>query len=231
LEAAIKLYKESLTEHRTADVLDKLHKAEKQKKDAEVAAYLDPEKGAEAKERGNTFFRQLQFPEAVKEYSEAIKRDPRNATYYSNRAAALMKLGDYNGAINDCDEALKLDPAFVKAMTRKAQCYYFRKEYHKALDWYERGLAVDKDNEECKNGIERTFQQVQLQSESGTTDEDQVRKAMSDPEIQRILQDPIMQTVLRECGETPGAMKKHMANPGVAEKIKKLMMAGVLRMG
>ena len=38
-----------------------------------IRDYVDPEKGLEAKERGNTAFRDGNFPEAAKEYEEATK--------------------------------------------------------------------------------------------------------------------------------------------------------------
>ena len=59
------------------------------------AAYIDPEKALEAKERGNAHFKNAKFPQAIAEYTEAIKRDPSNPTYYSNRAAAYQKLMDF----------------------------------------------------------------------------------------------------------------------------------------
>ena len=74
-------------------VADQLRKAEKKIKLAAEEAYLDPAKGLEAKERGNEKFKAGDFPAAITEYTEAVKRDPTNAVYYNNRAAAYMKLG------------------------------------------------------------------------------------------------------------------------------------------
>lgn len=41
---------------------------------------------------GNTHFKENRFPEAKKEYDEAIRRNPRDPLLYANRAAALIKL-------------------------------------------------------------------------------------------------------------------------------------------
>ena len=92
-EEAVKFYKEAQLEHQTVKVSDQLRKAEKKVKQAAANAYLDPAKGLEAKERGNEKFKGGDFPAAIAEYSEAIKRDPTNAVYYNNRSAAYMKLG------------------------------------------------------------------------------------------------------------------------------------------
>jgi tetratricopeptide (TPR) repeat protein len=57
------------------------------------------------RERGNEAFKAGDFPKALAEYSEAIKRDPDTAVYYVNRAAARTKLLDFSGALADCDKA------------------------------------------------------------------------------------------------------------------------------
>ena len=84
----------------------------------------------DAKEKGNAFFKEGKYPEAVEQYTEAIKRDPSNPTYYSNRAAAYQKLMDFVKAVDDSKMAIEKDPKFTKAWMRKAGCEYFMKEYH-----------------------------------------------------------------------------------------------------
>eukprot|EP01012_Entosiphon_sulcatum_P015824 TRINITY_DN2079_c0_g1_i1.p1 TRINITY_DN2079_c0_g1~~TRINITY_DN2079_c0_g1_i1.p1 ORF type:complete len:569 (-),score=117.53 TRINITY_DN2079_c0_g1_i1:54-1733(-) len=230
-DQSIAAYKASLLEHRNAETLAKLNKVEKEKKDAEVAAYVNPALAAEAKERGNALFAEQKFPAAIKEYDEAIKRNPTEHTYYSNRAAAYMKLGEYNAALKDCEKALELNPTYVKAMVRKAHIYFFRKEYHKAMQAYEEGLKHDPKNEELQSGLQRTLEKIQEGSSSGEVDEERVRKAMSDPEIQAILQDPVVQGVIRDFSENPQAAQQHLRNPNIMGKLSKLIAAGILKTG
>ena len=54
-------------------------------------------------------------------------------------------------------------------------------------------------------------------------------KAMSDPEIQGILQDPVMRQVLQDMQADPKAAQEHMKNPMVMAKIQKLVNAGILQ--
>ncbi|KAF9581830.1 Hsp90 cochaperone, partial [Lunasporangiospora selenospora] len=75
LPEAIRYYGKSLDEHRTPDILAKLKETEKAKAKADKEAYKDVNLSAEARERGNVLFKQSDFAGAVKEYTEAIKRD------------------------------------------------------------------------------------------------------------------------------------------------------------
>lgn len=36
------------------------------------------------------------------------------------------------------DKALSIDPNYVKAWAKKGDCHYYLKEYHKALEAYEK---------------------------------------------------------------------------------------------
>jgi len=67
---AVEAFGKALTEHRTADTLNLLKKAEKLKAEADVQAYLDPQKAAEAKDRGNQFFK----TRSILKQSKSIQR-------------------------------------------------------------------------------------------------------------------------------------------------------------
>jgi tetratricopeptide (TPR) repeat protein len=112
VSSAIKYIEKSLTEHRTPEILAKLREAERAKQEADRLAYLDPAKSAVAREEGNAQFKRGEFAEAVKTYSEAIKRDPKDPRGYNNRAAAYQKLVALPEALKDAEEAIKIDPTF-----------------------------------------------------------------------------------------------------------------------
>jgi stress-induced-phosphoprotein 1 len=57
------------------------------------------------------------------QYSQAIRRDPKNKLLYQNRATAYSKLMVFDAALRDCEAALKIDPNFVKAHARAGYCY------------------------------------------------------------------------------------------------------------
>jgi len=97
-EEAIAVYNKSLMEDRNADTLKRLNETERELKDRKTKAYLDPVKAEEAREQGNTLFKEQKYPEAVQKYTEAIARNPDDHRVYSNRAACYTKLTAFNEA-------------------------------------------------------------------------------------------------------------------------------------
>jgi len=92
----------------------------------------------------------------LKEYEEAIKRNPNVAKYHSNIGIAYIKLMEFVRARDALDKALSIDPTYVKAYAKKGDCHFFLKEYHKALDTYQKGLKIEPENEACNEGVHKT---------------------------------------------------------------------------
>jgi stress-induced-phosphoprotein 1 len=224
LDGAIEALTASLVENKDPVVSRQLRALQDQR----AKQYENPELAEKARQEGNTAFKDGKFPEAIALYSEAIKRAPRMAALYSNRAAAYSKLGEFPMALADCDKALELDPGFVKAHTRKGYCHFMMKEYYKARDCYRRARSIDANNSEAIAGLEEVDQALARQRGQGA-DEEQVRCAMADPEIRRIVQDPGMQQILEDMKEHPENARNYFADPTIRERLFKLRDAGILR--
>lgn len=232
-EPAIETFQKALTEHRNPDTLKKLNDAERAKKDLEQQEYFDPKLADEEREKGNEFFKQQQYPEAVKHYTEALKRNPKDSRVYSNRAACYTKLGALPEGLKDAEKCIELDPSFTKGYTRKGAIQFFMKEYDKALETYQEGLKHDASNQELLDGVRRCVEQINKANRGDLTPEElkeRQARAMQDPEIQGILTDPVMQQVLTDFQENPRAAQEHLKNPQVMHKIQKLVSAGIVQM-
>ncbi len=227
-DAAIEHYKCAQVEHFSKEIERLIKNTQLEAKKKQAAAYVDPEKALEAKERGNTNFRAGQWKEAIVEYEEAVKRDPQSAVYRNNLASALTKVADFNGAKAAVEKALELDPNYVKAWAKKGDIEFFMKEYHRALDSYKAGLKVEPNNQLCTEGIRKTGHKIQ-ESSHGEVDKERAAHAMADPEIQAILADPMVNQALRDMSSDPKAAMKVMQDPMMSKKIEKLIAAGVLQ--
>ncbi|KAL8552668.1 hypothetical protein ACS0TY_001380 [Phlomoides rotata] len=229
---AIETFQKALTEHRNPDTLKKLNDAEKAKKDLEQQEYFDPQIADEEREKGNQFFKEQKYPEAIKQYTEALRRNPNDPKAYSNRAACYTKLGAMPEGLKDAEKCIELDPTFSKGYTRKGAVQFFMKEYEKALETYQEGLKHDPKNQELLDGIRRCVEQINKASRGDLTPEElkeRQAKGMQDPEIQNILTDPVMRQVLVDLQENPKAAQEHMKNPLVMNKIQKLVSAGIVQ--
>ncbi|KAF7722013.1 hypothetical protein EC973_003769 [Apophysomyces ossiformis] len=237
LDEAIKYYGKSLTEHRTPDTLQKLRDTEKLKKEREKAAYYDPALADKAREAGNALFKESKWPEAIEQYTEAIKRNEKDVRPYSNRAACYLKLMAINEAQKDAEKCIELDPTFVRGYIRKAAVEFAKKEYQKSIDVLKEAQEHDKDGKcsrEIQQQMMKAYTAMNPMSAAGAggeeSQEEILRRAAQDPEVQRILSDPVMQQILQQMQQDPKAAQEHLKNPQVAANIRKLMTAGVLRM-
>ncbi|KAF9691010.1 hypothetical protein EKO04_011082 [Ascochyta lentis] len=99
----------------------------------------------EYKAAGNKFFKIKDYPAAIKEYSKAIEADPKNATYYSNRAAAYISANRFAEALGDCKTADEMDPNNMKIKLRLGRVYTSLGRPDEALQVYNSINATAKD--------------------------------------------------------------------------------------
>lgn len=200
-------------------------------------AYIDQGKADEAREEGNTLFKNADYPGAVKAYTEATKRAPDDPRGYANRAAAYIKLASFPEAIKDCDKAISLDPNFVKAYIRKAASYFAMGEYQKSIDVCSEAQTADNTPPNTGTHAKEIDQQLQrsvsaqYSANAGASEQEVLERAQRDPEVLEILQDPVMHQILGQMKEDPSAAQDHLKNPMIRQKIQKLVNAGVIRLG
>lgn len=176
-----------------------MKRLDKVKKEAEAKAYLNSDIAEEHKLKGIELFKNGNFPGAIKEFDEGLRRDPTAIAIYSNRALAFIKLLEPNQGMKDAEKVLALDPTFVKGWARKGTCHQMMKEYHKALEAFDKGLLLDPNSKECNDGKNKTVNLINSTSgQNSGNDEERMRHAMADPEIQQIMRDPSIMQVIRD---------------------------------
>jgi len=229
LENAIEYYNKSLIEEQNRVTYDALKKAERELEEKKLKDYINPELSDKARNEGNEFFKKGNYPEAVKSYGEAIKRNPGDKVPYTNRATAYIKLGAIPDAIRDCDKAIELDNKYVKAYIKKAHAHNLARDHLKALETYQKALDLDPSNQEIENGINNVMEKI---GQGGQDEETVKRNVQNNPELIEILQDPLMRTVLQDLEQNnKEAVISHLRNPDIKKKIDKLIAAGIIKLG
>jgi stress-induced-phosphoprotein 1 len=229
LQEALDAYESSMLEHRTDEVHEKLKKVKSEFKKKVELDYRDEGKAEEAKERGNDSFKKGDFDQAIKDYSEAIKRNPAEPKYFTNRAAAKAKRMDWQGSLEDANSALQLDPKNVKAMCKVGNAQFAQAQEYKAIETFKAALAIEPESEEAKEGLRRTYSKIEAQNADPARAEERRKRAMADPEIQMILADPMVNQVLSDAQKDPRSLSKALQNAGMREKILKLNAAGIIQ--
>jgi stress-induced-phosphoprotein 1 len=113
----------------------------------------------QAKEKGNKAFGEQNFTEAIKWYTEAIKCDPKNHVYYSNRSAAYSGLKQWGKALEDAELCVRTNKQWGKGYYRKAVALLELGRTDEAIRILQDGLAVDGGNSDIRSKL------AQLESE------------------------------------------------------------------
>lgn len=83
--------------------------------------------------RAFAFDQQRSFALSIKDYTEAIKCDPKNEQYFVDRAIVRMHDKQWKNAIADCNAALLMDSAIAAAYKVRGHCFDMLGNHGKAL--------------------------------------------------------------------------------------------------
>ncbi|XP_057249678.1 hsp70-Hsp90 organizing protein 3 isoform X2 [Beta vulgaris subsp. vulgaris] len=110
------------------------------------------------KDQGNEYFKAGNFLKAAAIYTQAIKQDPKNATLYSNRAAAFLNLVKLTKALADAEMTISLRPDWEKGYFRKACILEAMERYDQALDAFQVALHYNPHSTEVSKKIKKLSQ-------------------------------------------------------------------------
>ncbi|XP_011084169.1 outer envelope protein 64, chloroplastic isoform X1 [Sesamum indicum] len=108
-----------------------------------------------AKEKGNQAFKDKQWQRAIGFYTEAIKLNSSNATYYSNRAAAYLEMRSFIQAEADCTQAIDLDKKNVKAYLRRGTAREMLGYCKEAMEDFRYALVLEPNNRRAAQSLDR----------------------------------------------------------------------------
>ncbi|NXI96231.1 RPAP3 protein, partial [Psophia crepitans] len=160
---------------------------------------IDAEKALAEKEKGNNYFKQGNFDEAIKCYTRGMHSDPYNPVLPTNRASAFYRMKKFSVAESDCNLALALDKNYTKAYARRGAARFALKNLQGAKEDYEKVLELDANNFEAKNELKKIDQALSSKESSGQKDfEGAVTPGLTDEEKQRIEEQQLKQKAITE---------------------------------
>ncbi|XP_041267163.1 RNA polymerase II-associated protein 3 isoform X1 [Onychostruthus taczanowskii] len=182
------------------DKEDSTHDSVSPESDSEEdGIHVDTEKALAEKEKGNNYFKQGNFDEAIKCYTRGMHSDPYNPVLPTNRASAFYRMKKFSVAESDCNLALALDKNYIKAYARRGAARFALKNLQGAKEDYEKVLELDANNLEAKNELKKIDQALSLKEKSEQKEfEDAVRTGLTDEEKQRIEEQQLKQKAIAE---------------------------------
>jgi tetratricopeptide (TPR) repeat protein len=93
--------------------------------------------------RGDIFMARKQYREAIETYSQGPPKDP---ILRNKMGIAYHQLTDLDRARKCYEQALKLKPDYFEALNNLGTVYYARKNFRRAISWYNRALKVDSES-------------------------------------------------------------------------------------
>ncbi|EGO01555.1 hypothetical protein SERLA73DRAFT_131908, partial [Serpula lacrymans var. lacrymans S7.3] len=128
-------------------------------------------------------------------------------------------------------ESMLMYETTVKGYIRKSNVLFAMRDYTKAIEAIQEASDHDEDHKHTSEiqQQEHKCQQALFTQRSGENEEETLQRAMRDPEVANIMNDPVMQQILQQAQGNPSALQDHMKNPGVRQKIMKLVNAGIIK--
>ena len=135
----------------------------------------------ELKEKGNEFYTQGKYRNAIVKYEEAMEIKKDLMVLYTNCAAAKLRIDDFEGAIKDCSRVVEYFDVFdkeleanketvFKALYRRGDAYRGQKKFCEAILDYEKALEL-KQEKEIENILERCREEAADSSATTITEE------------------------------------------------------------
>jgi tetratricopeptide (TPR) repeat protein len=111
-------------------------------------------------QRGYAAASDQRYPDAITDYSEALKLTPQDVRIYEQRAAVEMKIRDFDKALADYSEVIKLKPNEVRYYNYRAYIYEVKDDLQNSMADTEKVLKMDANNQDAKARKQRLEQKL-----------------------------------------------------------------------
>lgn len=93
--------------------------------------------------RGRAYHRLGIYPEAMADYTEAIRIDPSEPSYFFNRGLVHQQLGNDDHAFRDFSTAVQLHPDYTNAYFERGLILLGKREFDRAIEDFTRAHALN----------------------------------------------------------------------------------------
>lgn len=91
--------------------------------------------------RGHKLTKKKQYAEALKDFEQALKLDPKNVEIYDYRADVYLAMGDLDTAIANYDQSIRIDPTYAAAHYSRGVAYERKGDIERAKENYRAALV------------------------------------------------------------------------------------------
>ena len=128
-------------------------------------SYKLVEKALKEKQKGNAEFASGNLGRALQLYTRAIKLNPDDALFYSNRALVYIRLQRYEEAVSDCSASIARQPS-IKAFARRAAALDALRQHVDASRDHRQSLAFEPRNPSCLAAFRACLEALLVQQPS-----------------------------------------------------------------
>lgn len=139
----------------------------------------------ELKKLGNDFYKKGLYRRALECYKEAIEIQPREKTYYSNQALALIKLEKYHEALKNCQKIINIDSQWFKGYHLQGLCLFHLEKFIEAKKSFSKLLLLQPKNKNSRQKL-IDISQIPRKLDSLTTKRSKRRKKLKKKAIEKV---------------------------------------------
>uniref|UniRef100_A0A8C0WLU0 RNA polymerase II-associated protein 3 n=1 Tax=Castor canadensis TaxID=51338 RepID=A0A8C0WLU0_CASCN len=127
---------------------------------------VDSQKALALKEKGNKYFKEGKYDEAIECYTKGMDADPYNPVLPTNRASAYFRLKKFGVAESDCNLAIALSRTYAKAYARRGAARFALQKLEDARRDYEKVLELEPNNFEATSELRKINQALTTKENS-----------------------------------------------------------------